>query len=345
MAVALARLHRLSSRASAVVSIVNCRGPSRGSFTIRENKAWTRDLLEFSTGVRVMQEATDWERALPYGLGAVVWGSSLAFCQLVEAIGKEQSSGPVCEFWRDKAVLELGSGCGAAGLAVAARGAKVTLTDRKAVLPLLHRNTTLNDGLSVTVRELAWETATADDFLAGSPAISTPSAVKNASAVSDAADSGETTTPKSASSVPPSTRLSTDPQSYDIVIGTDLVDIDPDRTKGTGHFDALRHALGTMLRTSPDCLAILIFEERGDLKLDALGSLFGSLARNGQLWEFRPPPRLSLNADATLSHRRYLCLSSGEGNAVEEWWRLLGEGTEPRRWHEGDFAVGPKAIG
>jgi len=59
-------------------------------------------------------------------------------------------------------ILELGSGTGAAGLAFAATGAKVLLTDRQSLLPLLRLNVDLNKDLlslvggSADIGEFDW---------------------------------------------------------------------------------------------------------------------------------------------------------------------------------------------
>lgn len=71
--------------------------------------------------------------------------------------------------FRDKKVLELGSGTGVVGLSIAMQvdlghGA-VFLTDLQKVLPVLRRNVALNDNVkSVHVRLLEWGTAVASDL-------------------------------------------------------------------------------------------------------------------------------------------------------------------------------------
>lgn len=64
--------------------------------------------------------------------------------------------------WRGKRVLELGAGCGLAGLAISALGGHVTLTDLPIVLRLLQSNAEANAsavaraGGTVAVAPLAW---------------------------------------------------------------------------------------------------------------------------------------------------------------------------------------------
>mmetsp|Transcript_74364 Transcript_74364/g.240400 ORF Transcript_74364/g.240400 Transcript_74364/m.240400 type:complete len:330 (-) Transcript_74364:372-1361(-) len=291
------------------------------SFTIKENDIWRRDLIELTPGVKVRQEATNWEKALPFGLGAVVWQSAVAFCELVEELERERmgraadASGVGASFWQGKAVLELGAGCGASGLALAAKGAIVTLSDRPALLPLLERNVALNEGLNVSVRTLAWEDAEASDFHRSNHV-------------------GETS-----GSTAKGQRLA-----FDVVIATDVVEVDPDRRSGEAHFEALRHALSCMLSAAPNCMCLLIFEERGPLKLPALGSLFGPLARDGVLFEFSPPARLRRPSyDRRVNRLRYMCLhGSGTGaseGAFESWRSLLGQDANFTRWHEHDFEL------
>lgn len=284
--------------------------------------------MELAPGIRVRQEATDWQRALPYGLGAVVWDSALAFAALVDALERHlpelperlEQSGPgdtgsrPAGFWRGRAVLELGAGCGAAGLAVAALGAQVTLTDREPVLPLLYRNARLNPELLVSVRSLDWEDAEAADFFVAQGRGMEPNAGIH--------------------------------QPFDVVIGTDVVDVDPDRRPGDTPFSALGWTLGTMLDAAPQCLGLLVFEERGPLNLEALGSLFAPLATRGELWEYVPPPRLRIAAASTANRLRYLCLqgapaqepSEGEAAGAFAGWReLLGAEADFRRWQGHDF--------
>ena len=69
--------------------------------------------------------------------GGVLWGTALAAAHLLCSARDA--------FWsRRRTVLELGSGTGVLGLAAAARGCDVTLTDQRALLPLLRRNAEAN---------------------------------------------------------------------------------------------------------------------------------------------------------------------------------------------------------
>lgn len=283
-----------------------------GSFTLQRNEVWEKDELELPGGIRVQQEARDWERALPYGLGAVVWDSALAFCELLETLEPHGEGSAAAEsggcgtghsFWHGKAVLELGAGCGAAGLAAAARGAEVTLSDRAALLPLLERNVALNPRIRARVHALEWEKISASDFVAR---------------------------PEASSSA------------FDIVLGTDL--LDPERVEGREPFEALAGVLSRMLEAAPSCLGLLIFEERGPLRLRQLGGLFAPLARAGALWEFLPPGRhgqrrSGRKATSGPNRLRFLCLHGGAAPAFAEWQQFLGEDAEFVRWQEGDFAA------
>lgn len=71
------------------------------------------------------------------GHGAVVWDASVVFSKYMESNAKEFDPSKVA----GKTVLELGSGCGLAGIALMLRGAVVTCTDmRKVVESLTERN-------------------------------------------------------------------------------------------------------------------------------------------------------------------------------------------------------------
>lgn len=59
------------------------------------------------------------------GHGAVVWDSSIVFAKYMEYNPQLFTSSEIV----GKTVLELGSGCGLAGLSFMAKGADVTLTD------------------------------------------------------------------------------------------------------------------------------------------------------------------------------------------------------------------------
>jgi predicted nicotinamide N-methyase len=75
-------------------------------------------------------------------LGTTVWDSSLVFAKYMERSSKKG------EFSRarisGKRVIELGAGCGLAGIAMALLGCDVVVTDQVAVLPILLRNVERN---------------------------------------------------------------------------------------------------------------------------------------------------------------------------------------------------------
>jgi predicted nicotinamide N-methyase len=82
-------------------------------------------------------------------IGAVLWAEAAeAMLRWLEPCASLQGS----------RVLELGAGCGFVGLALAARGARVTLTDKATLVPLLELNASLARaaGCDVVVRALDW---------------------------------------------------------------------------------------------------------------------------------------------------------------------------------------------
>jgi hypothetical protein len=86
-------------------------------------------------------------------LGTAVWPAARA---LISYLEEQQAALRLTAL----SVVELGSGTGACGLAAAALGAaRVTLTDKSALLPTLQHNINLNSiGDSVVCRELTWST-------------------------------------------------------------------------------------------------------------------------------------------------------------------------------------------
>ena len=68
------------------------------------------------------------------GHGACVWDASIIFAKYVE-VSRDFAASAV----RGRSVLELGSGCGLAGISLMLRGAAVTLTDLEAVTSQLTR--------------------------------------------------------------------------------------------------------------------------------------------------------------------------------------------------------------
>lgn len=77
-------------------------------------------------------------------VGTTVWESSLALAKWLEH-NRSASGGHFShEALRGKRAVELGSGCGIAGMAAALMGCDVLLTDIPAVLPILKRNVKRN---------------------------------------------------------------------------------------------------------------------------------------------------------------------------------------------------------
>eukprot|EP01066_Platyproteum_vivax_P013491 Platyproteum_vivax@DN6100_c0_g1_i1.p1 len=123
------------------------------TFTLKPNALWHNEIISLSDKIQIRQEL-DLNKQCEIGFGAIIWkaGIALSTCILDGAID--------VEFWKDKRVLELGSGCGCVGLACAAVGAKsVVLTDLPPVLELLQSNVDLNKHVTNNVAsatELDW---------------------------------------------------------------------------------------------------------------------------------------------------------------------------------------------
>ena len=102
------------------------------------------------------------------------------------------------------------------------------------MLALLEHNIALNSPLAANFRELHWESASDADFM-----------------VAPATQDGIV-------------------HSVDVVIGTDLVEVDPDRSSGADIFAALRHVLLMSLSSLRGGFFIIVFEERGCGSLQCL---------------------------------------------------------------------------
>ena len=77
-----------------------------------------------------------------------VWDCSIVLAKYLEYQNTHKSPG----FLQGKKVLELGAGTGLAGLASAALGALVTITDVEDVVPQLNRNIALNQDVAAQVK-------------------------------------------------------------------------------------------------------------------------------------------------------------------------------------------------
>ena len=89
------------------------------------------------------------------GAGAVVWEAAAATLEYLDAAFAPDGL-------RGKTVVELGAGTGVCGLACAALGALVVLTDLPEALPLLRKNAAASPwSSSIEVRELQWGDCTA----------------------------------------------------------------------------------------------------------------------------------------------------------------------------------------
>jgi len=94
-------------------------------------------------------------------LGLTVWDGAVVLAKYFEQKNEKHP-----ELLKDATVLELGSGTGLVGIALAALGADVTITDLSTTIPILHKNVELNKSQckhEVQVKELYWGQDT-DDF-------------------------------------------------------------------------------------------------------------------------------------------------------------------------------------
>lgn len=104
-------------------------------------------LFTFSTPSHQERRISIYENAAYFsGHGSIIWGASLAFCELI-------FNNP--ELFADKAVLEVGSGCGMTGIAASMIGGQVTLSDMTEYISNLKRNAALNDA-DVSIVEINW---------------------------------------------------------------------------------------------------------------------------------------------------------------------------------------------
>eukprot|EP00026_Physarum_polycephalum_P015444 Phypoly_transcript_16127.p1 GENE.Phypoly_transcript_16127~~Phypoly_transcript_16127.p1 ORF type:complete len:240 (+),score=13.95 Phypoly_transcript_16127:55-720(+) len=86
--------------------------------------------------------------------GLRVWDSSIALSKYLEKVERESVG-----TFRDKRVIELGSGCGLVGIIAARLGANVTLTDVGGLVTQLAHNINANHlGGNAKARELFWGT-------------------------------------------------------------------------------------------------------------------------------------------------------------------------------------------
>jgi predicted nicotinamide N-methyase len=105
--------------------------------------------LEIAGAEMVIKQAYAWASVDTVGL--TVWDASLVLAKYLELRG--------CEALKDLFVVELGAGCGVAGIAAAMLGARVMLTDWEIVMPLLRQNAELNSPIcrhSISTRLLRW---------------------------------------------------------------------------------------------------------------------------------------------------------------------------------------------
>lgn len=126
------------------------------------------------------------------------------------------------DFWRGQHVLEVGAGTGLVGIALAALGARVTLTDQAPVLDLLQYNVDAN---AATVREKGGAASVAELYFgAGLDAFKRPPQAKpqeaNSNAVAQSAD-GKPAAASAAKDAAASAKTAA--EQWHSVIGSDLI--------------------------------------------------------------------------------------------------------------------------
>ncbi len=100
------------------------------------------DIQVFGYDLRLRQNPASHD----LGHGAVVWDASVVFAKYMEYNAKDFD----IQKLTNKTVLELGSGCGLAGLSFMIRGAQVTCTDmEKVTTNLTERNVQVRSHVSI----------------------------------------------------------------------------------------------------------------------------------------------------------------------------------------------------
>eukprot|EP01098_Paradermamoeba_levis_P012844 TRINITY_DN5710_c0_g1_i1.p1 TRINITY_DN5710_c0_g1~~TRINITY_DN5710_c0_g1_i1.p1 ORF type:complete len:239 (-),score=81.95 TRINITY_DN5710_c0_g1_i1:114-830(-) len=106
-----------------------------GAWTVNITPSFTLPLKYHpDLSVQLVQNATGKGE-----LGSRVWSCSIPLAHFVE----NQQEFPL-DFWKEKKVIELGSGCGLVGITAAVLGADIVLTDQSSLIPLLNHNISLN---------------------------------------------------------------------------------------------------------------------------------------------------------------------------------------------------------
>lgn len=112
-----------------------------------EGKEWK--ILHVSTVLSHEEESKfilELSNSLPYGV--TLWTSAIALAHHIAASGED---------FRNRRVLELGSGTGLPGIVAASRGSTVMQTDRnELVMSLARRNILLNDVKTIEQRSVDW---------------------------------------------------------------------------------------------------------------------------------------------------------------------------------------------
>eukprot|EP00326_Haptolina_ericina_P039715 CAMPEP_0181232462 /NCGR_PEP_ID=MMETSP1096-20121128/35745_1 /TAXON_ID=156174 ORGANISM="Chrysochromulina ericina, Strain CCMP281" /NCGR_SAMPLE_ID=MMETSP1096 /ASSEMBLY_ACC=CAM_ASM_000453 /LENGTH=267 /DNA_ID=CAMNT_0023326757 /DNA_START=287 /DNA_END=1090 /DNA_ORIENTATION=+ len=115
------------------------------------------------SGLEVLAEQTTGEELPGESMQSAVWQAGCVLANVMQQFAPG--------FWHGKRVLELGAGCGVAGLLAAKMGAEmVYLTDLLPLVPLLARNAALNDVVDrVVTCELEWGAEEVPDELRSTP--------------------------------------------------------------------------------------------------------------------------------------------------------------------------------
>lgn len=114
---------------------------------IKEGESDSLRHFTFSSPTHQEHRLSLYENAAYFsGHGSIIWGASLAFCELI-------FNQP--ELFSNKTILEVGSGCGMAGIAAALCGSNVTLSDMGEYLSNLQRNVVLNN-VDASIVEINW---------------------------------------------------------------------------------------------------------------------------------------------------------------------------------------------